>query len=498
MQVIHKPIKSHYELFCLALILLLALQFRLVPISRGLGQDELYTSIHFVDAGSIWNIMSTNRAFNNHVGYSVMAHFSEILFGRSESALRFPALLLGLMGVGFFFMFSRLVLAPSAALVATLALAVSPPDVIWSMTARGYSSLILSSILSSYLYFRLLRRPNRIHAVCLVAVSTFGIYVHLYSAFVTLVQVVVFARLLTSHRFALRLKFNVQTARDSRRTLSLCFFAIAGLTLVCHLPLYRDLLDDLTGRGRGNFNPAFPWLVLQALTGTHSTLIIFLFMAVSILGYLSLQRSHPLEMNYFAWLLFASLALMWFARPFDLYPRFFVYWLPFYLVLFVAGVYSMWQLSFGSHKEVLLYLSRTVSIAVSAVVLMNWTTNWPNYIPNEGYREASSAVLAGADESVMLCVIGGARAVWKYYIKRPLVMPLSLAEIQKIGKGYKEVRCVYYEASWQDPHQTEIAQFLFRHASWSKLNDVTFFIYRIPVQVPSAVQSFPAPARPNA
>jgi len=91
MQVIHKPIKSHYELFCLALILLVALQFRLVPISRGLAQDEIYTAIHFVDAGSVWNIMSTNRAFNNHVGYLVIAHLSEILFGRSESALRFPA-----------------------------------------------------------------------------------------------------------------------------------------------------------------------------------------------------------------------------------------------------------------------------------------------------------------------------------------------------------------------------------------------------------------------
>jgi hypothetical protein len=33
-------------------------------------------------------------------------------------------------------------------------------------------------------------------------------------------------------------------------------------------------------------------------------------------------------------------------------------------------------------------------------VLFHWTANWPNYVPDEGYREASKAILVNADDTV--------------------------------------------------------------------------------------------------
>src|SRR5713101_3397114 len=90
MRALHHITQPGYELFYLSPVLVLALLYRLFPLTRGLGQDELYTAVHFVDGGSVWTTISSSGAFNNHIGYSLMARFSEGLFGRSEWALRLP------------------------------------------------------------------------------------------------------------------------------------------------------------------------------------------------------------------------------------------------------------------------------------------------------------------------------------------------------------------------------------------------------------------------
>src|SRR5262249_23030830 len=160
-----KVIETRYKWFYLLLILTVALLCRLYPLNRGLGQDELYTAVHFVEVRSLWKTLFSNDAFNNHIGYSLMARFSEELLGRSEWALRLPALLLGMATLYIFFAFGRSILGYIPALLATLLLALSPSHIVWSVEARGYSAMIFSTLLSSHLYFKLLRRPVRRDAV---------------------------------------------------------------------------------------------------------------------------------------------------------------------------------------------------------------------------------------------------------------------------------------------------------------------------------------------
>src|SRR5258705_12671222 len=119
-------------------MLIVALAYRLSPMSRGLGQDELYTAVNFVEAGPIWTTIFSNSAFNNHIGYSVMARISEKLFGHSEWSLRLPALLLGLASLWGFWLLSEPMLKNSGATIGAMVLAFSPPHVIWSVEARGY------------------------------------------------------------------------------------------------------------------------------------------------------------------------------------------------------------------------------------------------------------------------------------------------------------------------------------------------------------------------
>ena len=449
----------------IAVILAIALMIRLYPLSRGLGQDELYTAVNFVEAGSIWTTLSSNSAFNNHIGYSVMARLSNKVFGHSERSLRLPALLLGLAGLYVFWLLGQSILTFSAATLATFVLALSPPHVVWSVEARGYSGMIFFSLLSSYLYLRLLRYPNARESCLYIAASVLGIYVHLYSVFTVCVQVLLFIVCWISNRIAHL--GPVQVSPESFRLFRRSFIAIAGLSLIAYMPVAPSMMADLIGRGRGNFNVTFPWSLAQHLSGSENAIVATLISVIVAFGWYYLSNVRPLETLYFSALIVLPLLLMWWARPFDLYPRFFAYWLPYYILFFVAGLNALSA-----------FRPRAATAIILVAVLFHWTANRWNYIPQEGYREASRAILADADKTVQFCAIGGARSVWRYYIHQPIAMPASVSELKKLSATGKEIRCAYYEASWQNEEQTALAEFLQQHSRWQKIKDLMVFRYQ--------------------
>jgi 4-amino-4-deoxy-L-arabinose transferase-like glycosyltransferase len=460
----------------MAVVLTVAFLCRFYPLHRGLGQDELYTAVNFVEAGSIRTTMFSNSAFNNHIGYSLMARMSNKLFGHSEWALRLPAVLLGIASLYLFWIFSQSMLTFSAATIGTLVLALSPPHVIWSVEARGYSSMVFFAILSSYLYLRLLRRPTRRAALWYIVANVGGIYVHLYSVFVIGVQILMCAQLTMSQKPTAQAE--VQMTPKSSRLLWLSFTAIAILSLIAYVPVAQPMLNDLVGRGHGSFNPAFPWTIIQQLSGSERLTITLLVAGTALLGWYSLSKSRPFESRYFTGLIIVPVSVMWLARPFDLYPRFFAYWLPCYIIFFVAGIGALWHLAPPDRSLITRFLPRAAAAVILFAVLYHWTASRSQYIPDEGYREASAAALLDADDAVRYCAIGGARSVWRYYIHQPIAMPTSIGELQELGRMSREVRCVYYEATWQSREQTEIAKFLLQHADWQMIKSLTVFKYQ--------------------
>src|ERR1044071_2539665 len=90
--------------------------------------------------------------------------------------------------------------------------------------------MIFFSLLSSYLYLRLLRYPNAREACLYIAASTVGIYVHLYSVFTVCIQVLLFIECWVSERTAQL--GGVQVTPASSRLFGRSFIAIAGLSLI--------------------------------------------------------------------------------------------------------------------------------------------------------------------------------------------------------------------------------------------------------------------------
>jgi hypothetical protein len=451
-------------------IITVALVVRVPKLSMGLGQDELFTAVNFIDVRPFWRTVTSNAAFNNHIGYSVLARISQHFFGHTEVALRLPALLFGMITIIIGYTCVQRIMGRSSATVFALLLAVSPPHVGWSVSARGYSGMICLTMVSTFLFFTLREKPSKRFAIAYVVASVFAIYVHLYSAFGVVVQFAIHVW----ERFVRPARRFWKTVLGN--TVGLCFLAIAGLSCALYAPVLPQLLHDVAERGHGTFDASFPWQVLVDLSGTGRPEITVLIVSIAIIGSVVLTNSQRTFAIYCALLLFSPLLLMLVAHPFDLYSRFFAYWLPYFLFLFVSGLRAIWNSTLQWKAR---FTGPAAASAVSLLIISEWVATLPSWIVDEGYRDASLAAMRQADPSTGFCAIGGARSVWQYYIKGPIATPGNLAEFETLANRYREVRCVYYHASWQSEEQDQIASYLGTLGTYSKINDqISWFAFR--------------------
>ncbi len=133
--------------------MLLALAAGAVVRVQGLGDalnhDEVYTWEAFASR-SFATIVSYYPVPNNHIFLSILVRLASMLFGQSEVALRSPAFLAGVVSIPALWALTRVLLRSStAAVAAAWILALAPMHVQYSTTARGYSIMILISMLGA-------------------------------------------------------------------------------------------------------------------------------------------------------------------------------------------------------------------------------------------------------------------------------------------------------------------------------------------------------------
>lgn len=456
-------------------LLLVALALRLPHLGRGLEYDEIYTAVRFVEVDSVWTTISTYVTYNNHIAYSLLARWSEGLFGRSEWALRLPALLLGLAGPYALWLFARGLIRPGPAVAAAFALAISPPHVAWSVTARGYTGLILCTLLANALFLGLLERGGMRRALPFVGASVLGVYFHLYGVFVTAVQVLFLASLQARRRFAGRRTLGGEGG--AVRTVWLSFVAVGCLSALLYAPVAGPLLQMLARGQRGEFVPAFPWQVAEELSGSARPALTGLILLVSAFGALRLGRARPREAGFLILLILLPIGAVWLSRPANLFPRFFVYLLPYLLLLLVVGVLGLWRGPGGTRRPFLAYASRAAAAGLASAVLVAWLVGARDDVFEEGIRDASRAMQADAAEGTLFCAIGGGAELFDYYVDG-VVIPDTLRELQQLARRHPEVRCAYRQTSWERREHAEIGRFLAQNAAAETFRNVTLFRYR--------------------
>jgi hypothetical protein len=163
------------EILFLAGILLLALAARLAFIMQPFKHDEAYTVTVFANQ-PLWGALSDYHLPNNHLFHTLLVHLTYSLFGYSQWAVRLPALLAGLLNIPALYLLSRTLHGRSVAVIATASAAAVPVMIDFAVQARGYTLIILFSLLLFILGIYVRRHANRFAWALIVVLVVLGIY----------------------------------------------------------------------------------------------------------------------------------------------------------------------------------------------------------------------------------------------------------------------------------------------------------------------------------
>jgi hypothetical protein len=277
----------------------------------------------------------------------------------------------------------------------------------YSHDARAYAMVILGAIVTSHLFFLLLRRPSSRVASVYIITSALSIYSHLYAGAVVGGQLIL--------ALAAMLKPETRTAG---KKLALLAVAALLLALLLYLPFLSDLITytQSVGRKVTGRELSWPFLVNLALRWaggqTHPyRSLLPLFLAGT--GWAVMARKRPLLAGLPLLMLTVGLLVPLALRTF-VYQRFYVFVLPWFYLALAASGESLWQ-KFRAGP--------VISVGLLALAALFMNSELPRYWQHgkQGLRPAAQWIEAHALESRVL-VLGMVGEVFEYYCPRAIAV----------------------------------------------------------------------------
>ena len=417
----------------------LALILRLWQINSDLWLDEIITIVRYMRL-SPFEALLTFHSANQHLLNSVLGSISIHVFGESVWAVRLSALLFGVATIPAFFLLARLVTERREAIVATLFLTLSYHHVWFTQNARGYSGMIFFTVLSTFFLIRWLGGPEKAGRRDLLWFSLSGVLgmMSLLSfAFIPVGQfLIALIQLLKSRNWsALRLLISS----------GVLMVALTLLGYAATIPSIRsyflgDSEDNFLG-GSGGISQNLASFSSQLEAGWKMLLdgliialpamaipALLIGVVIALTGWVSyLQR-----MRFIAWILvLPSLfnILLLAQLNWIVFPRSFLYILPFGILVLVRGAFVMsdWAVrrsgspGWGVHVLPVLML-----IACAVTLPFNYKYPKQNYTGSLAYTRA----LAGPDD--VIAVVGYLEYGYRYLYDPELVFPQSVQELEAL------------------------------------------------------------------
>jgi dolichyl-phosphate-mannose-protein mannosyltransferase len=159
----------------LAILLVLGSGLRLAYLTQTLRYDEAATYLRFASR-PLWLAISDYSYPNNHIFHTLLVKLSVATFGASEWAIRIPALSAGIVLMALIYVAVRACYGRHAALITTSFVAASPPLVLYSTNARGYTLIALCFIVLIYLAHEILHQEGPQPWVPVVIVASIGLW----------------------------------------------------------------------------------------------------------------------------------------------------------------------------------------------------------------------------------------------------------------------------------------------------------------------------------
>jgi uncharacterized membrane protein len=168
---------------------------RLLHLNSGLWHDEIGTLVTYVRLP--WGHTLTDMSsHNNHMFYTLLAQGVIALVGESAWSLRLPAVVLGVGSIGALFLFAARVANVREALAACLLMSVSYHHIWFSQNARGYTGLLMFTLLVTWFWLEALPRNDFRWWIGYVICVALGAWIHMTMVFVVASHCLIYLLLL--------------------------------------------------------------------------------------------------------------------------------------------------------------------------------------------------------------------------------------------------------------------------------------------------------------
>lgn len=357
---------SPRQLLALLILTLAGAFLRIYKLGSDLWLDEIASSVTYFRLPFV-DVFNTYYSANQHLLYSAAASVSFTIFGESAWSARLPAALMGVAALPGFWWMARPVVSSREALWGTALLAVSYHHIWFSQSARGYSGMILCTILGTGILVRLAGKDRTLLWVLYVVAMTIGIGFLQNTAFVV-------GGHCTGWMIA-RLKGGGAGRRIVPMVVAA--FVIAILSVGLHSLILSDMLRyfqtvDRTGLGWYDLRGFMPIVMSGLRAGLGLAGLSFL-SVVMMCGWFDLIRSNSLiAMSALVAPALNLLALMVLKQ--GAYPRSFLYILPFALLFavhggFLLGHFAAKRLRLGRVRRLMESLPVILLVAASLSAL---------------------------------------------------------------------------------------------------------------------------------
>lgn len=160
------------EDLALLAITLLGMGVRAFFMAQPMRLDEAYTFLYYLNTGRdpfYYNVP------NNHVFHTLLAKLAVLLGGMDPVVIRMPAFIAGVLCIPVMYFVAKS-FNPKAGLLAALGMALFPYMVLYSTMARGYSLIVLFTLLLILLGRFYLEKPSLAGCGMIALISALGLY----------------------------------------------------------------------------------------------------------------------------------------------------------------------------------------------------------------------------------------------------------------------------------------------------------------------------------
>ncbi|MGH7474837.1 MAG: glycosyltransferase family 39 protein [Longimicrobiales bacterium] len=445
---------SRWEWALLGLILLVAEALRLYGLGHGLWFDEIRTLVTYVRL-PVREIVATFDSQNQHMLYSLSARAVVAAVGESAWALRLPAVVFGVASLGALYWFGRLIADRREALLAIAFLAVSYHHIWFSQNARGYTGLMLWTVIASGVFLTSLasggaggwRLPLAYGASMALAA-----YTHITALFVMAAHGLVLAVVLWRQRQA--------GLRYASVWQPLLGFVLAGtFTLQLYALVLPQLLGVLLEPTMAAVDiewkdPA--WLVAETIRGMAvgvpgGPLMLLLAAVVLGAGGLSYLRQRPVALAVMVLPgVLTAVALL--ALAHNLWPRFFFSLAGFAVLIVFRGGFSLAELALPARwAPAATAAAALVILATAPLVVRAWG-------PKQDYLAAGEFIRRSQTDGDAVVTIDMSAVPYAPYAGSGWTEVRTARQLQAIERSHSRTWLVYTFAARLAALQPEIWQ----------------------------------------